>query len=132
MKCGLCLHDTGVEEVNLKFEQSECVTFRLCRCHRLQLHQQRNFGALTPCSGALMPAVLLLPLGAPVLSGRQDATRPERWHPGAQISAISDPFWAFSDEFVAPTVAIAAFQIVTLPLRAPVAPEALEASYLPC
>jgi len=49
-----------------------------------------------------MPAVLLLPLGAPVLSGRQDATRPERWHPGAQISAISDPFWAFSEEFVAP------------------------------
>jgi len=95
-----------------------------------------------------MPAVLLLPLGAPVLSGRQNATRPERWHLGAQISAISDPFWAFSDGFVAPggaltpaiwndgvrapTVAIAAFQIVTLPLRAPVAPEALEASYLPC
>jgi len=91
-----------------------------------------------------MPAVLLLPLGAPVLSGRQDATRPERWNPGAQLSAISDPFWAFSDEFVAPgaaltpailhddvrapTVAIAAFQIVNLPLRAPVAPEALEAS----
>jgi len=95
-----------------------------------------------------MPAVLLLPLGAPGLSGRQDATRPERWRPGAQISAISDPFGAFSEEFVAPygalmpaiwndsvralTVAIAAFQIVSLPLRAPVTPEALEASYLPC
>jgi len=95
-----------------------------------------------------MPAVLLLPLGAPVLSGHQDTTRPERWHPGAQISAISDPFWAFSDGFVVPgdplmpaiwndgvrgsTVTIAAFQIVTLQLRAPVAPEVLEASYLPC
>jgi len=95
-----------------------------------------------------MPAVLLLPLGAPGLSGRQDAPTPARWHLGAQISAILDPFGPFSDEFLAPdgaltpaiwndgirapTVAIAAFQIVTLPLRAPVAPEALEASYLPC
>jgi len=37
-----------------------------------------------------------------VLLGRQDATRPDRWHPGAQISPISDLFWAFSDEFVPP------------------------------
>jgi len=87
---------------------------------------------LTPCSATLMPALLLLPLGAPVLSGRPDATRPQRWHPGAKISAISELFWSFSHGFVAPTVVIAAFQIVTLPLRAAVAPEALEASYLPC
>jgi len=93
-----------------------------------------------------MAAVLLLPLVAPVLSGRQDATRPECWHSDTQISVISNLFWAFSDEFVVPggaltigiwnygvrgpTVMIATFQIVTLPIRAPVAPEALEASFL--
>jgi len=119
-----------------------------CKADSDLRHQKRNFGSLTACSGALMPAVLLLPLGVPVLSGRQDATWPERWHPGLQILGISDPFWAFLDKFVAPggalmpaiwndgvwapTVKITTFQIVTLPLRTPVAPEALEASYLPC
>jgi len=64
--------------------------------------QQLNFGALTPCSGSLTPAVLLLPLGAPVISGRQDTTRPDCWLPSIQISLISEAFGGFSDEFVAP------------------------------
>ena len=51
--------------IGLKLQGSTLSTYN----HYL-IHQQRNFGALTPCSGTLMPAVLLLPLGAPVLSGR--------------------------------------------------------------
>lgn len=112
-----------------------------------EYYQKRIFGTLTPCSGALMQVVLLLPLEAPVFSGCKNATMPNRWYPEAYILSISDSFCVFSDKPLAPditlipgigkegvlalTIVRTVFLIVTLLLRAPVAPEVLLASYLP-
>ena len=65
-------------------------------------HQKRFFGVLTPCTGALTPALLLLPLVPLVPQGRQGATVEDRWLLGVQIAAIPAEIIAFLGVILAP------------------------------